>query len=36
MRWTPAKGWALDASRAHHISGTGVSGWTLGLTREFD
>jgi len=36
MRWTPAKGWALDASRAHHISGTGVSGWTLGFTREFD
>lgn len=40
LRWMPAQGWAVDASKAHHHRGTGVSGptlgWTLGLTREFD
>lgn len=36
LRWMPAKGWAVDASRAHHLRGTGVSGWTLGFTREFE
>jgi hypothetical protein len=36
LRWMPAKGWAVDASRAHLLRGTGASGWTLGLTREFE
>jgi hypothetical protein len=39
LRWTPVKGWSLDASRAKAISGSsGPSGqiWTLGVTREFD
>jgi len=36
LRWMPAKGWVIDASRAHHLRGEGSSGWTLGFTREFD
>ena len=36
LRWMPAKGWTVDASRAHHLRGTGASGWTLGFNREFD
>lgn len=36
LRWMPAKGWSVDASRAHHLRGSGASGWTLGLTREFE
>lgn len=36
LRWTPAKGWALDASRAQPTSGRREPTWTLGVTREFD
>jgi len=36
LRWTPAGGWIVDASRAVRVSGAGKSSWTLGLTREFD
>lgn len=36
LRWTPAKGWALDASRAQPTSGRREPTWTLAVTREFD
>jgi hypothetical protein len=36
LRWMPTKGWSVDASRAHHLRGSGASGWTLGFTREID
>jgi hypothetical protein len=36
LRWMPAKGWSVDTSRAHRIGGAGASGWTLGVSREFD
>lgn len=36
LRWTPADGWTLDASRAVKTHGAGESSWTFGLTREFD
>ena len=36
LRWTPAKDWTVDLSRAHRLRGEGESSWVLGLTREFD
>jgi hypothetical protein len=36
LRWSPVKGWSLDASRAQAISGSSGPIWTLGVTREFD
>ncbi len=36
LRWTPAKDWTVDLSRAVRLRGAGESSWTLGLTREFE
>ena len=36
LRWTPAKDWTLDLSRAVVLRGPGDRSWTIGLTREFD
>lgn len=36
LRWSVAKDWQLDLSRAAHLRGAGESSWTAGLKREFD
>ncbi len=36
LRWTPARDWLVDVSRAVKRRGDGESSWTVGLTREFD
>jgi hypothetical protein len=36
LRWTPVKGWTLDASRAQSLSGPSGPTWTWGVTREFE
>lgn len=36
VRWTAAKDWLVDLSRAVKLRGAGESSWSFGLTREFD
>ena len=36
VRWTAARDWLVDISRAVRLRGAGESSWSFGLTREFD
>jgi hypothetical protein len=36
LRWTPAKDWTLDLSRAVRLHGAGTSSWVLALKRDFE